>query len=83
MFLILAQDYSVASSGLPDLILYRESDISCKVVEVKGPKDRLSDKQRAWLDQLLNAGLDVEICRVGELYFNMHQKNFKNKCNKK
>jgi hypothetical protein len=31
---------------------------------VKGPNDRLSDKQLSWFDLLLSAGLDVELCHV-------------------
>lgn len=37
-----------------------------KVVEVKGPRDRLSEQQRAWIAVLLNAGLSVEVCKVLE-----------------
>lgn len=36
------------------------------LVEVKGPRDRLSDKQRAWIEQLLHAGFQVEVCHVVE-----------------
>ena len=37
-----------------------------KFVEVKGPRDRLSDKQRVWIAALLAGGVDVEVCRVVE-----------------
>ncbi len=37
-----------------------------RFVEVKGPRDRLSDKQRAWLAMLSDAGLDVDVCYVKE-----------------
>jgi Fanconi-associated nuclease 1 len=37
-----------------------------KLVEVKGPRDRLSEQQRAWIVILLNAGLSVEVCKVLE-----------------
>lgn len=37
-----------------------------KLVEVKGPRDRLSEQQRAWIWILMNAGLSVEVCKVLE-----------------
>jgi len=37
------------------------------LVEVKGPRDKLSGIQQAWLDQLLVAGMDVEVLRVKEM----------------
>ena len=68
-----AEDYKNCGAGLPDLFLWR-SDLHgsleeggigrCRLVEVKGPNDRLSDKQRVWADALMNAGLEVEICKV-------------------
>jgi len=37
------------------------------VVEVKGPRDRLSDNQRAWLAALEDeCGLEVEVLKVVE-----------------
>src|SRR5689334_19373575 len=36
--------FSVAG-GLPDILLWRPSDKSAKLVEVKGPRDRLSPQQ--------------------------------------
>lgn len=37
---------------------------AAKLVEVKGPNDRLSDRQTVWLGELAAAGLHVEVCRV-------------------
>ena len=34
------------------------------LVEVKGPGDRLSDKQLAWIDLLVRNGVEVEVCYV-------------------
>ena len=34
--------------------------------EVKGPGDTLSSTQKVWIDVLLSAGIDVEVCRVIE-----------------
>jgi len=33
-------------------------------VEVKGPGDRLSEKQVVWLDVLASLGLEAEVCHV-------------------
>eukprot|EP00250_Pteridium_aquilinum_P006904 c16733_g1_i1 orf=226-3453(-) len=40
-----------------------------KLVEVKGPRDRLSEQQRAWISILMEAGIHVEVCKgshIGE-----------------
>ena len=37
---------------------------AAKLVEVKGPNDRLSDKQEVWIRELLAAGIPVEVCHV-------------------
>lgn len=44
--------------GMPDLLLYRTAQpAGAKLVEVKGPRDRLSDTQRAWMRALQQAGM--------------------------
>lgn len=66
----LAQDYRSWSSGMPDLLLWRfhgENSGEAKLVEVKGPRDRLSEQQRAWLLFLMDAGFNAEICKVSPL----------------
>lgn len=63
----LAQDYRSWSSGMPDLVLWRLHDCysgEAKLVEVKGPRDRLSEQQRAWLLFLMDCGFNVEVCKV-------------------
>nr|XP_016499777.1 PREDICTED: fanconi-associated nuclease 1 homolog isoform X2 [Nicotiana tabacum] len=63
----LAQDYRSWSSGMPDLLLWRFRDDyrgEAKLVEVKGPRDRLSEQQRAWLLFLMDCGFNVEVCKV-------------------
>lgn len=37
---------------------------AAKLVEVKGPNDRLSDKQEVWISELLTAGIHVEVLHV-------------------
>lgn len=65
----LALDYRSWSSGMPDLLLWRfhggdRDGGEAKLVEVKGPKDRLSEQQRAWILILMDCGFDVEVCKV-------------------
>ncbi|KAK4838019.1 hypothetical protein QYF36_010411 [Acer negundo] len=63
----LAQDYGSWSSGMPDLLLWRFHEDyrgEAKLVEVKGPRDRLSEQQRAWLLLLMDCGFNVEVCKV-------------------
>ncbi|KAK6146066.1 hypothetical protein DH2020_019935 [Rehmannia glutinosa] len=63
----LAQGYRSWSSGMPDLLLWRLHDCykgEAKLVEVKGPRDRLSEQQRAWLLVLMDSGFNVEVCKV-------------------
>jgi hypothetical protein len=37
-----------------------------RCVEVKGPRDRLSHRQRAWIALLCDAGVDTDVCFVKE-----------------
>uniref|UniRef100_A0A0D3GDC4 Fanconi-associated nuclease n=1 Tax=Oryza barthii TaxID=65489 RepID=A0A0D3GDC4_9ORYZ len=64
----LALDYRSWSSGMPDLLLWRFLDErgggEAKLVEVKGPRDQLSEQQRAWILVLMDFGFDVEVCKV-------------------
>ncbi|XP_030507003.2 fanconi-associated nuclease 1 homolog isoform X1 [Cannabis sativa] len=63
----LAQDYQSWSRGMPDLLLWRfNGDFTgeAKLVEVKGPRDKLSEQQRAWLLLLMDCGFNTEVCKV-------------------
>ncbi|XP_069018044.1 fanconi-associated nuclease 1 [Embiotoca jacksoni] len=60
----MAKDYRHCRGGLPDLVVWNTSNNSYKLVEVKGPNDRLSHKQQIWLDELQTLGADVEVCHV-------------------
>ncbi|KAJ4762387.1 zinc ion binding/nucleic acid binding/hydrolase [Rhynchospora pubera] len=64
----LALDYRSWSSGMPDLLLWRfYANSTCgevKLVEVKGPRDRLSEQQRAWILVLMDCGFNAEVCKV-------------------
>ncbi|XP_070829265.1 fanconi-associated nuclease 1 [Chaetodon trifascialis] len=60
----MSKDYRHCRAGLPDLVVWNTSENSYKLVEVKGPSDRLSQKQQIWLDELQKLGADVEVCHV-------------------
>ncbi|XP_070764131.1 fanconi-associated nuclease 1 [Enoplosus armatus] len=60
----MSKDYRHCRGGLPDLVVWNTSNHSYKLVEVKGPSDRLSQKQQIWLDELQKLGADVEVCHV-------------------
>ncbi|GAU17744.1 hypothetical protein TSUD_171320 [Trifolium subterraneum] len=67
---LLCEDYRSWSSGMPDLLLWRfcgEYSGEAKLVEVKGPRDRLSEQQRAWLLMLMDCGFTIEVCKVKPL----------------
>jgi len=60
----LAQDFKTLGSGWPDLLLWKDG--AAKFVEVKGPRDRLSDKQRVWAHLINAAGSKIEVCHIVE-----------------
>ncbi|XP_064232402.1 fanconi-associated nuclease 1 isoform X2 [Aotus nancymaae] len=60
----LAADFRHCRGGLPDLVVWNTLSHRCKLVEVKGPSDRLSHKQMIWLDELQKLGAEVEVCHV-------------------
>ncbi|XP_051004621.1 fanconi-associated nuclease 1 [Acomys russatus] len=60
----LAADFRHCRGGLPDLVVWNSQSHHCKLVEVKGPSDRLSCKQMIWLDELQKLGAEVEVCHV-------------------
>eukprot|EP00111_Clytia_hemisphaerica_P020957 TCONS_00061786-protein len=61
---VYAKDLRSRMSGFPDLILWNLQTKSCKIIEVKGPGDKLSSKQIVWLDILQFLGADVSVCHV-------------------
>ncbi|UZJ52639.1 hypothetical protein CBS101457_001959 [Exobasidium rhododendri] len=63
---MLSEEWEKINAGLPDLCVWRYGDRKVKFCEVKGPGDRLSEKQKLWIDILLRAGLDVEVSLVVE-----------------
>lgn len=49
------------AGGMPDLFLWNAKRKEAKLSEVKGPRDRLSEQQRAWAGALAAGGLHVEV----------------------
>ena len=69
----LASDWEGWKSGMPDIFLWRETSggstsggLEGRFVEVKGPRDRLSEQQVAWLRDLEAEGAAVAVLRVRE-----------------
>ncbi|XP_047501119.1 LOW QUALITY PROTEIN: fanconi-associated nuclease 1-like [Penaeus chinensis] len=60
----LAKDHRFTRSGFPDLVVWDPLNKKCRIVEVKGPNDRLSTKQILWLEYLLDNGAVAEVCHV-------------------
>ncbi|XP_007424596.1 fanconi-associated nuclease 1 isoform X1 [Python bivittatus] len=60
----LSRDLRHCRGGLPDLVVWRTKGGQFKLVEVKGPNDRLSYKQMIWLAELQKLGASVEVCHV-------------------
>lgn len=60
----LAENYRNSRSGFPDLTLWNPETKRVAVVEVKGPGDRLSTKQRLWLAIFADSGIRAEVCHV-------------------
>ncbi|NWU81911.1 FAN1 nuclease, partial [Onychorhynchus coronatus] len=64
VFRRLCTDLRHSRGGLPDLVVWSTHSHGFKLVEVKGPKDRLSPKQMLWLSELQRLGAAVEVCHV-------------------
>lgn len=68
--LLFSKNYRYWSGGLPDLMLWRkvkDEKYECKIVEVKGPRDKLSEKQNCWILYLDKyAKLDVSVAKIKE-----------------
>ena len=53
--------------GMPDLLELNTATSQYRLIEVKGPGDRLQDHQRLWLGTMLEQGLPVSVCNVSWL----------------
>jgi tetratricopeptide (TPR) repeat protein len=63
-FLRLLQDIRNNRAGMPDLIQFWPEQQRYRMVEVKGPGDRLQDNQLRWLEFCAEHGLPVAVCHV-------------------
>lgn len=63
-FLRLLQDIRNNRAGMPDLIQFWPEQGRYRMVEVKGPGDRLQDNQLRWLEFCAEQGLPVAVCHV-------------------
>lgn len=58
------QDIKANRSGLPDLIQFWPQEQRYRLIEVKGPGDRLQDNQIRWLHYCVAHGMPVAVCYV-------------------
>lgn len=58
------RDVTVNRCGFPDLVQFWAASARYRLIEVKGPGDRLQDNQRRCLDHCLSADMPVSVCRV-------------------
>ncbi|MBE0488345.1 MAG: VRR-NUC domain-containing protein [Halomonas sp.] len=67
-FARLLGDLKANRAGLPDLIQFfpeaAEGESPYRLIEVKGPGDRLQDNQRRWLAFFREQGIPVAVCHV-------------------
>ena len=60
----LLEDPENNRTGLPDLIQFWPAQGRYRMIEVKGPGDRLQDNQRRWLDFFAAHDIPVSVCHV-------------------
>lgn len=60
----LLMDIKANRSGMPDLIQFYPDERRYRMIEVKGPGDRLQDNQLRWLDFYAEHGMPVVVCYV-------------------
>jgi len=67
-FTRLLGDLKANRAGLPDLIQFfpqaAEGELQYRLIEVKGPGDRLQDNQRRWLAFFHEQGIPAAVCHV-------------------
>lgn len=60
----LLRDVKANRAGLPDLVQFFPSDREYRMIEVKGPGDRLQDNQKRWLAFFEQHQIPVAVCYV-------------------
>lgn len=63
-FTRLLHDLKANRAGMPDLIQFYPHERRYRMIEVKGPGDRLQDNQKRWLSFAAEHGITVEVCYV-------------------
>ena len=63
-FARLLLDVKANRAGMPDLIQFYPHEQRYRMIEVKGPGDRLQDNQKRWLAFAAEQGIPVEVCYV-------------------
>ncbi|WP_442961821.1 VRR-NUC domain-containing protein [Pseudomonas sp. BMS12] len=63
-FVRLLDDIRSNRAGMPDLIQFWPAERRYRMIEVKGPGDRLQDNQKRWLQFCAEQGMPVEVCYV-------------------
>lgn len=58
------QDVPNHRSGLPDLVQFWPGERRYRLIEVKGPGDRLQDNQKRWIDFALRHAVPIAVCYV-------------------
>lgn len=57
-------DIRANRAGMPDLIQFWPTEKRYRMIEVKGPGDRLQDNQRRWIAFCARHGMPVDVCHV-------------------
>jgi hypothetical protein len=60
----MVKDIRANKTGFPDLVQFWPRDRRYRLIEVKGPGDRLQDNQAACLGYMLQYDMPVSVCRV-------------------
>nr|WP_238935059.1 VRR-NUC domain-containing protein [Pseudomonas typographi] len=63
-FARLLEDPKANRAGLPDLVQFWPAEGRYRMIEVKGPGDRLQDNQLRWMAYFAEHGLPVQVCHV-------------------
>ncbi|SFH30982.1 VRR-NUC domain-containing protein [Modicisalibacter xianhensis] len=60
----LLEDIAANRAGMPDLIQFWPEESRYRMIEVKGPGDRLQDNQKRWLEFCARHAMPVAVCYV-------------------
>lgn len=60
----MCRDVAANGAGFPDLIQFFPERKQYRLIEVKGPGDRLRDNQRRWLHHFAQHGIPASVCHV-------------------